>query len=210
MVRKLGILGGLIAAAILLVAFAGTALAAPPTPGPGQNNYGYGLMDRVTLQRVATALKTTPEDITAQLQQGKTLAQIAQAKNVGEQALIDTLLQPIKDQLALNVKYGYMTQELADTHLKNQQDRIKQLVETVPGANGDDGYGSCHAAMGSYGAGMMGGAGGMMGGSGMMGGFGGMMGGFGGMMGNLGNMMGFGRTTSASPGGSGGMMGNWW
>ncbi len=194
--RKLGILGVLTAVALLVVTFAGSALAAPPTPTPGPSNYGFGFLDQVTLQRVATLLGTTSDDVAGQLQQGQTLAQIAQAKNVTSQALTDTLLQPTKDQLDLQVKYGYLTQDQANTTLQNQQTRVNNLINTAVGQygnNGDNGYGP-------YGGGMMGGSGGMMGPGGfggMMNGFGGMMGGFGGFMNGLGNMM----------NGLGGMMG---
>jgi len=118
MSRKLGILGSVLLVTLVFVTFAGTALAQPPTPTPPGRGYGLGFLDRVTLQRAATLLGTTPADLAAQLQQGKSLAQLAQAKGVTEQALTDNILQPIKDQLALQVKYGYLTQEQADARLQ--------------------------------------------------------------------------------------------
>ncbi|MDP2935727.1 MAG: hypothetical protein Q8O86_04465 [Dehalococcoidia bacterium] len=74
----------------------------------------------------------------------------------------DTLLQPFKDQLALQSKYGYVTQQQADARLQYEQGRVKDLINTAPGPNGNNGYGygSCHG--------------------GGWGGFGGMMGSFGG------------------------------
>ncbi len=194
MSKKLGILSGLALVALLVLTFAGSALAAPPSPTPSPN-YGFGFLDRATLQRVATTLGTTSEDIVAQLQKGKTLLQIAQAGNVTEQALTDTLLQPTRDQLSLQVKYGYLTQDQADARLQYEQRRINDLINVAPGSNGSNGYGP-------YG-GMMGSSGGMMG-SGGRGGFGGMMNGFGGMMNGLGEFMnGFG----SMMGSFGGMMG---
>ena len=196
--KKIGVLGGLALVAFLLVTLAGTALAQPPAPTT--QNYGFGFLDRVTLQRVANLLGTTPVEVTTQLQGGKTLAQLAQAKEVTEQALTDTILQPVKDQLALQVKYGYLTQEEADARLQYEQTRTRELINTGFTSSPEDGYGPWQGRgfggpggmMGGFG-GMMRGLGGMMGGFGdMMGGFGGMMGGFGGMMGGFGGMMGSG------------------
>ncbi|MDP2661505.1 MAG: hypothetical protein Q8R28_12330 [Dehalococcoidia bacterium] len=212
MSRKSGMLGVLAAVALLVVALTGSALAAPPTPTPGTSNYGVGYLDQITLKRVATLLGTTPEDVIGKLQQGQTLAQIAQAREVTSQALTDTLLQPVKDQLDLQVKYGYLNQDDANTRLEEEQNRVSTIVNTAIGQNGNNGYG-----YGQYGGGMMGGFGGTMGSSGwgglggMMNGFGGFMNGFGNMMSGLGSMMGgFGGATGNSgntTNGFGGMMG---
>ena len=154
MTKKLGALGSLALVALLLVTFTGTALAQPPTPtGP---YYGLGFLDRVTLQRVANVLGTTASDVWSQLQQGKTLSQIAQAKGVSEKAVTDAILQPTRDRLALQVKYGYLTQAQADARLQYEEDRVKELISTTPGAYGENDYGygwGCHG----------GGWGGMMG-----------------------------------------------
>lgn len=191
MSRKLGILGVLAAVALLVVGLTGSALAAPPTPTPGTSNYGFGFLDRVTLKRVATLLRTTTDDVTGQLQQGQTLAQIAQARDVTSQSLTDTLLQPVKDQLDLQVKYGYLSQDQANTRLQYEQTRVGNMINTSVGPNTDNAN-----SYGPNGGGMMGGFGDTMG-SGGWGGLSGMMNGFGGMMGNFGNMM----------NGFGGMMG---
>lgn len=210
--RKLGILGVLAAVALLLVGLTGSALAAPPTPTPGTTNNSFGFLDRVTLKRVATLLGTTPEDVAGKLQQGQTLAQIAQAREVTSQALTDTLLQPVRDQLDLQVKYGYLSQDDANARLEYEQTRVSNIISTPIGQNSNNAYG-----YGPNGGGMMGGSGGMMG-SGGWGGFGGMMNGFGGFMNGFGNMMsglgsmmgGFGGATGNSgntTNGLGGMMG---
>ncbi len=192
MVKRLGILGGVAIIGILLVMFAGSVLAAPPTPTPGQGN-GFRLLDRVTLQRVATLLGTSPDDVSTQVQQGKTLLQVAQAKNVTEQALTDLILQPFKDRLTIEVKYGYLTQQQADATLQARRSRTKDLINATPGANGNsNGDGGCHGSD-------SGGAGGMMGSEGT----GGMMG-----SGLYSGMMGSGGTGATNFGGQG-MMGFW-
>lgn len=205
MSRKPGILGVLTAVMLLVVTFTGSALAAPPNPTPGPSNYGIGFMDGATLQRVATLLGTTTDDVVAQLQQGQTLVQIAQAKSVTDQALTDTLIQPVKDQLDLQVKYGYMSQDQANAMLQVQQTRVNNLINTAIGPSGGNGYG-----YGPYGGGMMG-SGGWGGFGGMMNGFRGMMNGLGGFMNGLGGMMGRFGGQAGNPGstsnGFGGMMG---
>ncbi len=91
----------------------------------------------------------------------KTLAQIAQAKGVSEKALTDAILQPSKDRLDLQVKYGYLTQAQADARLQYEEARVKDLISTSPGPYGDYSYGSgwsCHGGGGR--GGTMGGFGG--------------------------------------------------
>lgn len=168
MLKKVRMLGGLGLVALLLVIFTRSAMAAPPAPGAGPGYRGFGFLDRVALQRVASLLGTTPADLTAQVQQGKTVAQIAQTKGVAEQAVVDTILQPFKDRLAIQVKYGYVTQAEADASLQAQQERVSQLIATVPGPDAGTGYGLCHGG-GSGGLGGMMGPGGMFGTGGMMG-----------------------------------------
>ncbi|MBI2934324.1 MAG: hypothetical protein HYY29_02015 [Chloroflexi bacterium] len=153
------------------------------------------------LQRIAAFLGLAPEDLRTQLQSGKSLAQIAQGKNITRQALLDAVLAPVKDTLQLRLKYGYLTQAQFDAILQQETAGANAFIDrtsattTTPGqgyAPGAGGYGGGYGGMMGRG-GMMGG--GMMGGPGMMGGgFGpGMMGGgFGpGMMGG-GGMMGSG------------------
>lgn len=201
----------IVAAAVTLAASGGIVLAQDPqppaTPQSGGPAWCHGVgaagsLDRVTLNRVAQLLKTTPQDITTQLQQ-KTLLEIAQAKGVTETSLIDTLIAPYKDRLQVQVKYGYLTQTEVDQLLEAARQQAKSGVSQKTDPSAPYGYGS---------GGMMGGLGGMMSGSGgMMGGYGdngygGMMGGLGNMMGGLGGMMG---GSGGMMSGSGGMMGGW-
>ncbi len=172
-----------------------------------------GLRNQVTLQRIAGALGITVDDLKTQLQNGQTVAQIAQANSVDLSTVVDAAVAPISDMLSVAVKYGYMTQETADARFAAVKTRVQQAFEIAhpnlnsnnatrtPGNNGN-GYGRGYGMMGG---GMMGGfqgrglvpstpgpdvpgfGPGMMGGSGSYGGM--MGGGYGrGMMG--GGMMG--------------------
>ncbi|MBI4288988.1 MAG: hypothetical protein HY671_11240 [Chloroflexi bacterium] len=185
-------------------------------------------LDSATLTRVATVLGVTPTELTAQLQAGKTLAQVAKDKGVDTAKVVEAILAPHKDQLQLNLKYGYITQAQADAALASARQAAESVLDrtfNTPGVIGAPGAApsdhmdeamikACRDMMASGGMGnMMGGQGsGMMGGGAMgpamMGN--GMMGP--GMMG--GGMMGRAGTTPQTQSGFGswgrGMMGGWW
>ncbi|MCL5263878.1 MAG: hypothetical protein M1343_01565 [Chloroflexi bacterium] len=179
-ISKFKLLGSLVVVILVSAVLATTIFAAPATPTPRNAPYGYGwgMMGGYHLDLVAKLIGTTREDIVNQLQQGKSLVQIAQGKAT-EQQLIDTLLAPEKDMIQLRVKYGYITQDEADAWLQQAADRIKTAINATGTGQGFGGYGY---GCGGFG-GMMGGYGGMMGGfrSGRTGGFGG----WGGMMGRV-------------------------
>lgn len=205
---------GAIAATVALV-LAGTALAQgyprPTTNGntttyeDGWEEYlaachggtsGTAYLDGVTLKRVADLLQTTVADLQAQLRDGTSLKEIAESKGVSLETLIDTILAPHADMLASQVKYGYLTQEDANTLLERERDRLTYSLSGTPGSTQGTTPGQGWGMMGGYG--MMGG---MMGN--MMGGYGGygsgMMGGFNGS--NRGSTGGFGGFGSGMMGG---------
>ncbi len=200
--KKLVILGGL--AALLLGSFfiMPAAIAAGPWSrgGVASDNseaYGWGNCPMwggngpgaqgtyvgSELQRIATFLGITQDELKTQLQQGKSLAQIAEAKNITKQALIDFVMAPVKDFLQLGVKYGYLIQTQADEALKARQEWANAFVDrthTTPQAGapsqaGGPKYGPRSGGnglgLGRMGPGMMGGVGGP-GRGGMMGGYG--------------------------------------
>ena len=149
--------------------------------GAGMMGSGMGL--QVTTERVATLLGATTADLKAQLETGKTLADIAKARGVSNDTLVQTILAPFQEHLDIMVKYEYMTNDQAAAMAV----QAKNWVSTIITSNltGLTGGGPDHmGGMIGGSSGMMNGSGGMMNGScGMMGGSGGMMGGFGGMMG---------------------------
>lgn len=131
------------------------------------------------LKQLADKMGMSPSDLAAELQGGKSVADVAKARNVELQTLVDLLVAPRVEMMTIGVKYGYHTQEQADAMQKYVAERISYQLQQ----KGFSGWG--HGMMGG---GMMGpgtgGLGGMMGRD--TGGFGGMMGpgtgGFGGMM----------------------------
>ncbi|MGQ9683012.1 MAG: hypothetical protein ACUVX9_10775 [Anaerolineae bacterium] len=136
MKRKLIAIGitALVVGALALTATF-TVLAQDPTPTqtptpqcwPGRGpSYGArlgrpfaGVRDVVT-----ELLGMTPEEIRAERQKGKTLAQIAEEKGVSEQEIIDAVVAEMKATLDQAVKNGKLTQAQADWLLA----RTKALV----------------------------------------------------------------------------------
>ncbi len=156
------------------------ALAQGPTPtqptapgfGPGwmRGGFGFGFNSDLNTQMqtaVAKALGMTLDELNAQLNAGKTIAQIAQSKNIDLTKLHDDIQAAHEAIIQQAVKDGKLTQAQADWMLQRME-AMDQYFE----ANG----GTCPGwgAGAGFGPGMMGGAfgpsagfrGGMMGGRG--------------------------------------------
>lgn len=102
----------------------------PPAGGRGFGEHGPG--DRgpgPRLEAAAKALGITEEQLKTQLQDGKTLAEIAKAQNVDKQKVIDALVNEVKTRSAQAVKDGKITQAQADEHVKNATERITKMVD---------------------------------------------------------------------------------
>ncbi|MCL4369359.1 MAG: hypothetical protein M1380_00380 [Chloroflexi bacterium] len=153
----LAVLGLLAALGVGLFAFSGIAwaddgdeAAADNTPGPGygwcHGGYGPGMMGfgwggQAYLKRIGDLIGMTPADITAQQNAGSSLADIAGTKGVGEDKLIDYLLQPTKEMMQVAVKYNYLTQDQFNNMLNFMTQRMKQVVEYKGAPAGGPGVG---------------------------------------------------------------------
>ena len=169
----------------------GTALAATPTPQgtptpfvPGSGYGRGGMMGGGAMmgggmgleEEVLTLLGMTREQVIAERQAGKSLLQIAQAKNVTEQQLVSTILAAKRADLDQLVRDGKLTQAQADQMYQNMQQTVPQAIKrTTTGpmwGNGAANPSGCPMwdgdetpNGGQFGrGGMMGGRGGMMGG----------------------------------------------
>lgn len=188
-ISRLTLLSAIVLLAVLVSAIVvvTSAFAAPPTPPPqgeSKDGQGYGMMGvmgGLNINGVAKLVGVSKSDVISQLKQGKTLKEIAQGKATEEQ-LVNTLVAPYKDELAVRVKYEFITQSQADASLQKLSERVKAAVNTS--LNGDSETDSCGGS-----GGMMGDSGSSMhGSSGMMGGSGGMMNGSGGTTGGNGRI----------------------
>lgn len=94
---------------------------------------------------VAALLGMTAEDIQAERQAGKSLAQIAASKGVTVDQLVETILAAKQAALQQAVADGRLTQAQADLMIQNMQTMVKTMVErttTGPlmGGHGMGGY----------------------------------------------------------------------
>ncbi|MHB1131071.1 MAG: hypothetical protein ACYC4L_01650 [Chloroflexota bacterium] len=128
------------AAGLLLIATGATAVAAAPvqqvgTPGAGQAGWAQGASPRwqANAERPSAAVQKllgmTAEQIQAERQAGKSLAQIAQAKGVSVESLISAITADHQAQVDQLVKDGKITQEQSNLMLERQQSQVKTAVE---------------------------------------------------------------------------------
>jgi hypothetical protein len=121
----------------------------PSFPGPGKGfGFGRGLGAQAggDLSAAATYLGITPAALKADLQSGKTLAQVADATSGKSAAgLIDALVASEKSKLDAAVSAGKLTAAQEQTLLANVQQRVTALVNgtrpSVPGPGKGFGFG---------------------------------------------------------------------
>ncbi|MGI2336219.1 MAG: hypothetical protein ACRKGH_06220 [Dehalogenimonas sp.] len=122
---------GIIIVAVGLLAVGVPVLASSVNSSVGRVSTAYMhnaiALDSTTLARLASILGLAPADLTTQLQTGKTLAVIAGEKNVPTATLVEAIIAPYVDHVALQVKYGYITQAQAQTLL----DIARQAAGTI-------------------------------------------------------------------------------
>lgn len=139
----LGIVGGALALALA----GGTAAAAPTTssrptitaaqatPQPAAPSREGRLPARLQRQLVTGLVKTAadvtglkPREVAVQLRNGKSLAQIAEAKGKTANDIIQAARIKLKERLDKAVAEGKITQERADTALTNFDQAAPQIV----------------------------------------------------------------------------------
>ena len=102
---------------------------------------GYGVMS----DAVTKLLGMSQEQIQTEREAGKSIVEIAQEKNINEQALIGGMLEAKKQNLQEAVTDGYLTQVQADERLEWMNERIKGQAENGGGRFGHGGCGGgCH------------------------------------------------------------------
>jgi hypothetical protein len=149
--KWLVVIGAAALAGLLLAGMAGMALAQGPqpgqgTPGPGfgwgcgglggygMMGSGYGWDMRQTMwEAAAKAVGLTTDQLAAEFQAGKTLAQVAQEHNVEMATLQKAMTDAQKASLDKAVADGWLTQQQADLMLDHMDDMWE--------AFGDSGFG---------------------------------------------------------------------
>jgi hypothetical protein len=129
---------------------------------------GYGYSASPMYGVLAETLGLTAEELVAELGADKSVADVAAARGVSLDELVEAMEVPMDEMMQAMAGYGHMSQGQVDSMKEWRTSMHRQALEVKGGLAG------------MMNPGMMGGFGGVMGGQGgMMGGFGSIMGGFG-------------------------------
>ena len=101
--------------------------AAEPIGGHRGGSRGVG----ADISVAATAIGITNEELRTALQSGQSIADVATAKGVAPQAVIDAMVAAMKQRLAESVTAGKLTQEKADELAASATTRITDVVNGV-------------------------------------------------------------------------------
>jgi ribosomal protein S20 len=130
-----GLAGGVLG--VTGVAGAQTGDGGPPAES-GRPPGGHG----PKLEAAARALNLSEDDLRAQLRDGETIAQVAQAQGVDVQTVIDAMVAEATARIDQAVQEGDLTAEEANERKANLQERITRLVnEGKPKGGGPRGRG---------------------------------------------------------------------
>jgi uncharacterized protein (DUF433 family) len=118
----------------------------PDAPGgPGGPHRGFGFRGGFGLDAAAKAIGVSTDDLLAQLKNGKTIADVAKAKGVSSQKVIDAMVAAAKTEFDAQVKAGRLTAQQAARIEANLTSMITDQVNgtfTRPGGRGGPkGYG---------------------------------------------------------------------
>lgn len=91
---------------------------------------GFGFQGNL-VQETATLLGVEASSIKEGLQQGKTLAQIAQDKGLSEEDYLQKLTDAATQKIDAALSSGKITQEQADKHKSTLSDHLKQAIENT-------------------------------------------------------------------------------
>jgi hypothetical protein len=101
-----------------------------PDRGFGGNHHGSKIMNQ-SITVAAKTLGMTEAELRAELQSGKTIAAVAQTKNVALGTVSDALLSEAKARAAEAVAAGRLTQAQADALLARAPAHIEQFVNNT-------------------------------------------------------------------------------
>ncbi len=111
----------------------------------------------------AEALGLTPQELIAELQAGKTIADVAEEQGVALETIVDAFLAPREEALQAAVEAGRLTQEQADALLAQIREHVRTRLTATwmfgqgygPGFVDENGNGICdHMESGSWGFGL--------------------------------------------------------
>jgi ribosomal protein S20 len=91
------------------------------------------------LEAAAEALGLSEDDLREQVRDGKTLAQVAEERNVDKQAVIDAMVAAATERIDQKVQEGDLTAEEANERKAELEERITTLVNEGPQRGRDGG-----------------------------------------------------------------------
>jgi hypothetical protein len=119
----------------------------------------YSLYDSGALERVAAVLGLSYDQLTAQINDGKSIAEVAAAQNVSLGTVVEAVIAPQVDFVNSQVQSGALTQEQADSVLTLLRSRVEAALQTSPADGficpvwGDEGNGTVQPFCGGPGYG---------------------------------------------------------
>lgn len=81
------------------------------------------------LAAASKLLNLAPNELRAQLREGKSLAEVAEAQGVAKQALIDALVRDFTERVERLEERGAIGPERAERLLQNLPERVAKMVE---------------------------------------------------------------------------------
>ena len=102
------------------------------------------------LEIAAQALGMSADELHTALDGGQTMAQVAEAKGVNIQVVIDALVAERTNQINDEVASGELTQEQADAKLAELSQRVTDMVNTPRPEGGDRGGKGGHGHKGAF------------------------------------------------------------
>ncbi len=99
-------------------------------PDDGETNMCSGIyLDQPTLGRVAQALELTQKELLLHLEDGESISEIATTQNVPEDEVVEALIIPYRDELQLQMKYSYISQQQVDVLLEQVRVHARYLLD---------------------------------------------------------------------------------
>ena len=79
----------------------------------------------------AETLGMTAEDLMAEIQAGKSIAEVAEKQGVDVQKIVDAYMEQLEERLAQAVENGRITQEQADSMLEKAEERALEMLNNT-------------------------------------------------------------------------------
>lgn len=105
---------------------------------------GSGGMHEIVWKAVAETLGLTPDELTQEISDGKSITQLAEEKGISKDQLAAALESTMKAGLAKAVEDKVITQEQADQMLEHMDGNYIDMLDHMSSMN-QDGNGGCHS-----------------------------------------------------------------